>query len=447
MIRTANLTLSLSRNAGGLFEGVRRLVQSLVQAGTEEFVFGVQDEFTAADLSAWQPVVASAFKPTWPGKFGYSPRFLEELLALKPDLTHTHGIWGYPSVAATRYSRRNQSPYLISTHGMLDHWAIQNSRWKKAVAYFLYERAHLRGARCLRALCAAEAHAIRELRLRNDIAIIPNGIDLPEIGNHPPTQSCGATWNSEVGNPPWEGVIEPGQKVLLYLGRMHPKKGLANLLLAWAKAQNSQLSTLSSQPPWVLALAGWDQGGHEDELKRLCDELGLSFSDVRDQKSDTREERGKQKTDSKNEFQLSAFKNVRQAQWSVVFLGPQFNEARAACYHYCDAFILPSFSEGLPMVVLEAWANSKPVLMTPQCNLPEGFSSGAAIRIEPNAESIAQGLRTLFQSSISELQSTGSHGRALAAERFAWPRIAEQMKELYEWMLGGGPRPACLADF
>ena len=99
------------------------------------------------------------------------------------------------------------------------------------------------------------------------------------------------------------------------------------------------------------------------------------------------------------------------------------------------------------MVVLEAWGNSKPVLMTPQCNLSEGFTADAAIRIEPNPESIAQGLRTLFQYSDPDRQSTGSRGRALVAERFVWPRIAEQTKHLYEWMLGGGPRPACLVEF
>jgi glycosyltransferase involved in cell wall biosynthesis len=136
--------------------------------------------------------------------------------------------------------------------------------------------------------------------------------------------------------------------------------------------------------------------------------------------------------------------SVVSGQWSVVFLGPQFNEAKTACYRNCDAFILPSFSEGLPMVILEAWAYGKPVLMTPQCNLPEGFAADAAIRIEPNAESLAQGLHTLFQSSISDLQSTGARGRALVAGRFAWPKIATEMKSVYEWVLGGGAKPECV---
>jgi poly(glycerol-phosphate) alpha-glucosyltransferase len=294
MIRTANLTLSISRNAGGLFESVRRLVQSLMETGMEVRVWGLRDEFADADIPAWQPVPVSAFQPTWPEQFGYSPRFLDELIAFDPDITHTHGIWVYPSIATNHYSRKKQSPYLISTHGMLDRWAIENSRWKKAIAYFLYEGPHLRGARCLRALCEAEARAIRELGFKNDIAIIPNGIDLPEIGDqkpevgdqrseigkHPPAQSYGATWKSEIGQPPWEGVVEPGRKVLLYLGRIHPKKGLAGLIKAWADVQRSEVRGRRSRE-WVLAIAGWDQGGHEDELKRLATELAIPWADLR----------------------------------------------------------------------------------------------------------------------------------------------------------------------
>jgi len=177
-------------------------------------------------------------------------------------------------------------------------------------------------------------------------------------------------------------------------------------------------------------IAGWDQGGHEAELKSLAAELGLSFSDVRSQKSE----------DSDRISDL-------RPPTSVVFLGPQFGDAKAACYHYSDAFILPSFSEGVPMAVLEAWVNSKPVLMTPQCNLPEGFSSSAALKMEPTVESVTNGLNEFWRMTDAERTAMGTRGYALAAGRFVWPRIAEQMKELYEWMLGGGSRPACLADF
>ena len=82
--------------------------------------------------------------------------------------------------------------------------------------------------------------------------------------------------------------------------------------------------------------------------------------------------------------------------------------------------------------------------MTPECNLPEGFAANAAIRIEPNVASIAQGLQELFRTPHSALRDLGDNGRRLVAERFAWPKIAADMKSVYEWMLGGGPKPGCV---
>jgi glycosyltransferase involved in cell wall biosynthesis len=418
MIRTANVTLSVSRKAGGLFESVRRLVQSLAATGMEVEVYGMADEFTDRDIAAWEPVTVKSFKPTWPEAFGYAPGFLEELIAYEPDITHTHGIWVYPSIATNRYNRRTKTPYIISAHGMLDRWAIENSRWKKVIAHFLYEGAHLRGAHCLRALCEAEARAIRDLKLPNPIAIIPNGIDLPE-----PVKPGAAG-----SIPPWTSCVEPGRKVMLYLGRIHPKKGLVNLLRAWAEIKKSKIEDLKSDK-WILAIAGWDQGRHEQELKVLCDELGLAWSDVRERGAKILERR------------------TGSGEQEVVFLGPQFNEGKAACYAQCDGFILPSFSEGVPMTVLEAWVNSKPVLMTPQCNLPEGFSTGAALKIETTVASVTDGLNEFWRMSDAERSALGSRGYDLARQRYAWPRLAQQMKELYEWTLGGGARPDCLTDF
>jgi poly(glycerol-phosphate) alpha-glucosyltransferase len=96
------------------------------------------------------------------------------------------------------------------------------------------------------------------------------------------------------------------------------------------------------------------------------------------------------------------------------------------------------------MSVLEAWAWGKPVLMTPECNLPEGFQREAAIRIETHPAGLAQGLRALFDMSASEQTEMGRRGRALVAERFTWPKVAAEMRSVYEWVLGGGAPPACV---
>ena len=128
----------------------------------------------------------------------------------------------------------------------------------------------------------------------------------------------------------------------------------------------------------------------------------------------------------------------------ISFLGPKHGADKDALLNRADAFVLASHSEGLPMAVLEAWAYRKPVLMTPQCNLQEGFVAGAAIRTQPDSRSIAEGLEILFSMSDSELRRMGLRGRRLVEERFTWPQVALNMKEVYEWMLGGGSPPSCV---
>ncbi len=320
------------------------------------------------------------------------------------------GTWTSLSIVASQ----SPGPRIVSPHGMLDQWALGRSGWKKRVARVLFEQRHLAGAACLHALCRSEARSIRSYRLKNPVAIIPNGVDLPEL-------SAGTE----------NGLPETEQKILLFLGRLHPKKGLMNALRAWALAGRQG-------DGWQFVIAGWDQGGHDEELKRLCDELGLAYSNT-----------------PTCEFLDQAATSSHES--SVVFVGPAFGEHKDRLLRHASAFILPSFSEGLPMSVLEAWSYRLPVLMTDHCNLPEGFANDAALRIGTEtgegsqgagegdkAMSIEQGLQILFEMSESDRKQMGLKGRCLVEERFTWPQVASQMKEVYEWILGGGLRPGCV---
>ena len=382
MMQTAILIGSVSRNAGGLFESVRRLSQNIHAQDVSVEVFSIRDEHTAADVADWQPLKTHLFDVRGPKAFAYAPGMLSELKTNNFQMIHAHGIWMYPSVVNLLNYAVCTTPYVISPHGMLDPWAVRNSVWKKKLAGGLFENRHLRNAACIRSLCMAETDAVREYGLRNPVCQIPNGIDLVETGCTVP--------------PPWQGKVETGKKILLYLGRIHPKKGLANLLHAWAAVRDAAKE-------WHLVIAGWDQGGHEDELKKLACDLGI---DAR-----------------------------------TLFVGSQFGEAKSAAYHHADAFILPSFSEGLPMVILEAWANRLPVLMTTFCNLPEGYEENAALRIGTGPEDIAQGLRDMFSMSPQEREKMGEQGLALVKKQFTWSVIASEMKSVYQWLLGGGAPP------
>jgi poly(glycerol-phosphate) alpha-glucosyltransferase len=269
---------------------------------------------------------------------------------------------------------------------MLDPWALHNSRWKKIIAGFAFERRHLKNAACIHAINRGEAAAIRAFGLKNPICIIPNGVEVPAS-------------NAADRTPPWATDMVGNRKVLLYLGRLHPKKGLSILLRGWKEA-------FKHEQDWILVIAGWDQGGHRRELEQLTRELKIAGS--------------------------------------VQFTGPLFGKARDTAYQNADAFVLPSLSEGQPLVVLEAWSHARPVLMTQECNLPEGFENGAAIRMSATVEGVAGALGKLFASEKSALEEMGCRGRDLVICNFSWSQIASQMFAVYKWLLGHSAPPECV---
>jgi poly(glycerol-phosphate) alpha-glucosyltransferase len=360
----------------------------LGNVGYPVHVFGLRDRHTEADRGAWGDVPLRTFDVAGPAAFGFAPGLERALKAAQPGVVHVHGLWMYPSVVSLRWAKR-ANPYVITPQGMLDPWAVKNSRWKKRLAGALYEHRHLGGAACLHALNHAEAEAFRAYGLRNPVCVIPNGVEIP-VGR----LAVAA---------PWRDKLPKDARVLFYIGRLHPKKGLETLLRGWSMVQRD-----ANRSGWHLVIAGWDQDAHEQKLRALAGTQGLNDS--------------------------------------VHFIGPQFGELKAACFQGAEAFILPSVSEGMPMAVLEAWACALPVLMTRQCNLPSGFEAGAALRIEPEAESIAERLRFLFQMSDAERRAIGARGIALVKERHQWSTVAAQMIAVYEWVLGAGPAPDCLLN-
>lgn len=380
-MKIANISASVSRHGGGVSDSLAGLCGALAGlSDTEVHAFGLDDGGTP--VIQWGDARVSVFRKIGPQTFGCSPKLKRALLTGDFDTVHTHGIWMYPSLAALSWHSHTDRPYMVSPHGMLDPWALGNARWKKRLAYAAFEKRHLQKAGCLRALCPSEADSIRRLGLGNPIAVIPNGIDLPE--DEPSPLQGAAT-----------------AKTLLYIGRIHPKKGLPNLIQAFGLAlrENRQLNE-----NWRLQIVGWDQGGHEKELQSLAAECGCANS--------------------------------------VEFLGPKFGEGKYRLYRNCDAFILPSYSEGLPMAVLEAWSFGKLALITDQCNLPQGVRAGAALRIAPDVESIRRSLIALAGMTSEELIAGGRKARQLVANQFAWKGVAAELRDVFSWMLGEASKPA-----
>lgn len=421
-MRIGFVTASISRNGGGIFFSARSMAQHLncPATGNTVEVQGLRDEFSSADAASWNPVRVYAHPTIGMKAIGYSPELLKGLEAGNYDLLHTHGIWQWPSAAVTSWQKQQANRrYVVSPHGMLDKWALNRSRLKKWIASSWYERKHLRSAACIHALCQAEADSIRAYGLTNPICIIPNGVDgLPDN--------------------PLKSRTKSSVKSLLFLGRIHPKKGLDLAIASWNKFTR-KCGESKSNSRWRFVIAGWDQENYSAQLQKQCDSLGIRWLAM-----NIEEFLAQTIKDSHGGSDFVSENNASGP--SIIFVGPAFGETKARLLREVDAFILPSHSEGLPMAVLEAWANGLPSLITPQCNLPEGFVDNRSIRIEPEIESIFDGMCRLGTLSEADCRQMGEKARDLVRKQFTWEYVTTELQAVYDWIIGGASCPASVRE-
>lgn len=385
-IRVGMLAGSLTRSGGGVAESVLAAAEALRAIdGFEVELFCLDMDEPAIETGGPPPRL---FRPAGPAAFGYAPGLSAALAGADLDVLHVHGIWMYMSVAARQWKAQSGRRYVVSPHGMLDPWALANSGWKKRLAGILYERGSLRSADCLHALCEAELASIRDFGLRNAVCIVPNGVA--------PAAAADARL------PPWRRSLPEHAAILLYLGRLHPKKGAHDLIAAWSAVRPHPARRAR---PWHLVIVGDGPAAYVAGLHRLADGAP-----------------------------------------DIHLLGPRYGEEKRAAFRAADAFVLPSLSEGQPIAVLEAWAHGLPCLLTPDCNLPEGFAARAAIRIAPGPSGIAEGLVSLFVMTPRARRDMGNAGVRLTRTRFSWPMTARSLAGVYRWLAGRACRPAWLHD-
>jgi glycosyltransferase involved in cell wall biosynthesis len=330
----------------------------------------IRDSTSTLPASRW----GSLFDSTWRQK-------LAKRLATA-DVIHIHGLWEEHCVSAARASRALRIPYVLSAHGMLDQWALGNKRAKKAVYAALIEKTNIQKAACLHALTRAEAEDYRRFGATNPIAIIPNGVRVPE----------GITSSRFLQEFPHLR----DQRIVLFLGRIHYKKGLDLLVDSWRQVTREI-------PGAHLVLAGPDFENTRIKVERQVHELGLSDR--------------------------------------VTFTGMLSGPLKWSALAASELFVLPSYSEGFSMSVLEAMAMAKPVLVTRQCNVPEVSTHGAGWTIEPEQAALTNALFEALQCSRERYREMGRNGLTLVKNQFSWDTVGRQMLGVYEWILGGSYPP------
>lgn len=282
-----------------------------------------------------------------------------------PDIIHDNGIWLPHNHRIASLARRENVARIVSPRGMLAPWARRHKSLKKSAAWHLYQRKDLENASALHATSQDEQADLSALRLA-PIREIPNGLCIED----------------EVGESRRREARDT--KEALFLGRIYPVKGLANLIAAWRRTRPSN---------WRLTIVGPDESGHRAELQRMVHEANLS--DV------------------------------------VKFEGPLAGEAKHERLRSADLFVLPSLSESFGMAVAEALAAATPVLTTTATPWRSIEKEGLGWWVDPNVASLSDALAEASSASQDSLSEMGNRGRTFVRETFAWDRLVARYLDLY----------------
>jgi glycosyltransferase involved in cell wall biosynthesis len=297
--------------------------------------------------------------------------------SIKPALIHSHGVWHPANHWVSQAARAWGVPLIIHPRGMLEPWALEQKPLKKRLALALFQRRDLESARAFVATSEMEYEGLRQFGLRQPVAVIPNGVDLDEADAVEPRAAR----------------RQDRERVALFLSRVHPKKGVLELVQAWGQVAPSG---------WRLRIAGPDEGGHWGQVERLVRQLGLGDR--------------------------------------VEYLGPVEGERKAALYREADLFVLPTFSENFGVVVAEALAHGLPVITTRGAPWADLETYGCGWWIEVGVDPLVVALQEAMALTDEQRAAMGARGREYV-RRFDWGRIAEQTVELYRWILGQGEMP------
>lgn len=412
-MKVLHLIAGIDPKSGGPTRSVTGLCRALSLSGVETTLFVHSSDHTLSKpehvrfLTGHGVGILNVFRDV--------ARVIDDI---KPDIIHLHGLWMISNHAAVRFACRRNIPIVLSTRGMLDPWALRQKVLKKKMALWLYQRNDLRRVACFHATAQQEAENIRRQQCSQPIVVVPNGIDTPEVM-------------------PARHLSADGRKVALFLSRLHPGKGLLDLVSAWG--------CLRPQG-WLMRIIGPDVCGHRAVVEAEIARLGL--------------------------------------QVDFEFVGEMDDVSKWQAYADADLFVHPSHSENFGISIAEALASGLPVITTKGTPWEELLGSSASslvgeketgnwkletreseshtnelmnLRINELARPGRAGwwidlgvdpLVTAMNEAISlsdgERQAMGTNGRNLVASKYGWKAISESMREAYVWLLNGGTNPACL---
>lgn len=371
-MRIVQAIASVRLDHGGTSRSVPSLCNALVELGIDNHLVTAlpADSTVVSNFPKDKSRVHTAQESARLRSYGIGKQFRSLLSQLVESahgqtMVHDHGIWLASNHAVASYCNRKRLPRVVSPRGMLGNWAMAHGGWKKQLAWHLYQRKDLRTATAFHATSEQEATEIRSHGFQQPIVVIPNGVEVP---NNLPGRKA-----------------KPFRQAL-FLSRLHPKKGLINLIRAWHSVSDATRD-------WKLVIAGPDEAGHRHEVELEVAKLNLAKS--------------------------------------VEFVGNVEGEAKWQLYVDSDLFVLPSFNENFGIVIAEALALGLPVITTKSTPWEVIQVENLGWWIENNIETLSSALRDALGLPATELKAMGA--RALEAMKtcFSWQAVAKKHSEFY----------------
>lgn len=367
---------SIDLSSGGPSRSVPMLVKGLAELGVDITLMTILSD--NMNVHALEGTIAKlkVLEPSFSRK-----EIAQYLENEKFHLIQIQSMWDLPYHKVMVEARRQNIPYIVTPRGMLEPWSLSQKKWKKKLAWWLYQRNDVQKSACVFTTAKMEAEHVRELGITTCKAVIPNGI--------------------ETDGYPCKSSIEGVKKQVLFLSRVHVKKGIELLFEAWKRLH-------SDYADWQLFVIGNGEAEYIHSLENRVENLGLKDS--------------------------------------IKILPPVFGEAKIKVYQESALFCLPSFSENFGMVIAEAMSCGTPVITTTNCpwNILNETNTGWCIDL--SVDNLERALREALSMNPTELYDMGQKASKLIYENFDYRNVTRKTLKLYEWLLNGGEKPEFVYD-
>lgn len=292
------------------------------------------------------------------------------------DVIHIHGLWQFPLSYAAHLAKRLRIPYVYQVYGMLDPWPLSQRTWQKQIYASICERKNLNGASAIICVMPEEKTYVQRFGVSAPVRIIPNGFNPQFLNKVPPRGQSRKRFG-----------IGDNETVILFIGRIHPKKGIELLIEAFAKIPAAKTSAR-------LVIAGPEEDKvYAERLRARAKELLVP-------------ER-------------------------VLFVGPVFGDEKESLFADSDIFGFSTRDEACSLALLEAMGHGLPAVVTHESYFHEVETERAGIMTAYEAGAFSKALETLVNEPGKRVEM-GKNAKRLILERYTWEKIGNNLIQLYE---------------